>query len=170
MVDNPAEFYQTMSITTPGPSTLPKGERRSFQKRDLNDCTDIDGAQSKYKTVQYTNKPQFLQSDVPGSQPKQLCRARNTQDNTLFIDDIDGTRPAVKDRMMLTKRHVDPLQPNYSLPAYVPVEPPAPKFIKDPMEVRDIEGTRPKPQKVYETRDILKVDDVAGARSGTKHG
>ena len=45
-------------------------------------------------------------------------------------------RFVIKDRMMKTNRHVNPLEPEYSLPSYATAEIPETKFIKDPFECR----------------------------------
>lgn len=160
--------YQTMSITTPGPATLPKPEAKRFAVKNTNDIGDIDGAHSGPAYKLYTNKPQFLQSDVHGATSKQLCRGRNTRDNSLYIDDIEGTRKLIKDRMMRTNRHVDPLEPHYNLPSYATNEAPDSRFLRDAIDVSDIEGTRPKPKKEFSTRDIMGIADIEGSKPGLK--
>ncbi|RYY72606.1 hypothetical protein EON63_20665 [archaeon] len=166
MDDNP---YLTMSIASAGPATLPKFEPRHVATKNTIDVSDIDGAQPAPKYKVYTNKPIFQPSDVPGATSKQLIRGRNTRDNSLYIDDIEGTRRMIKDRMMQTKRHVNPLEPEYSLPSYSPVQQPAPKFVRDMIDVSDIEGTRPRPKKEFGTRDIMSVNDIDGSHPGSKH-
>lgn len=154
-----------MSIASLGECTIPKPNEKPFEIKKINDTSDISGAKSGPKYKPYFNKPQFLQSDVNGSTSKSLTWSRNVRDNQLYIDDIDGTRHAVKDRMMRTERHVDPLTPNYPLPAYVPIEYPVPKFIKDPLNISDIDGSRTMLKKQFATRDTMKIDDIDGSRS-----
>mmetsp|Transcript_8966 Transcript_8966/g.9719 ORF Transcript_8966/g.9719 Transcript_8966/m.9719 type:complete len:445 (-) Transcript_8966:109-1443(-) len=161
--------YQTMSIASSGEPTLPKVEKRVFQMRDPNNITDIDGAQSAPRYRLFTNKPQFLTTDVEGAVPKPHTRTRNVRDNTLYIDDIEGTRHTIKDRMMRTKRSLNPLDPQYPLPSFAPVEPTETKFIKDPQHIEDIEGARSKSKKEFSTRDVLGIDDIEGVRPGLKH-
>lgn len=85
--------YHTMSITSYGPCTLPKEDKSRFQEKKINDVSDIDGARSQPKYKHYfSDKPAFLPSDVEGSTSKPLTHARNTRDNSLYIDDIEGTR------------------------------------------------------------------------------
>ena len=156
--------YVTMSIASLGESTLPRRDSRPFQEKKINDISDIDGARSGPKYQHYFNKPQFLQSDVQGSTSKSLSWSRNVRDNSLYIDDIDGTRHSIKDRMMRTSRHVDPLVPAYPLPSYVPAEDPPTKFIKDPLDHSDIDGSYSKPKKQFAPRDTMKIDDIAGTR------
>ena len=85
-----------MSITSYGPSTLPKEGNKllaRFQEKKINDVSDIDGARSQPKYKHYfSDKPAFMPSDVEGSTSKPLTHTRNTRDNTLYIDDIEGTR------------------------------------------------------------------------------
>ena len=44
----------------------------------------------------------------------------------------------------ISTRNTDPLNPVYQLPVVVYADPVEPKFIKDNMQVDDIEGTRTK--------------------------
>mmetsp|Transcript_7266 Transcript_7266/g.15895 ORF Transcript_7266/g.15895 Transcript_7266/m.15895 type:complete len:487 (-) Transcript_7266:227-1687(-) len=156
--------YVTMSIASLGESTLPRGERFMPALKDNLRVDDIDGARSGPKYKAFHNKPQFLQSDVPGATSKDLSWTRNVPDNCLRIDDIDGTRRAIKDRMMRTGRHVNPLQPNYPLPSYVAAEDPAPRFLRDAQDISDIEGCRPRVKNLPAPRDNLRVDDIDGTR------
>jgi hypothetical protein len=164
MAYNGNEQYVTMSIASLGESTLPRTASKPFQEKKTNDISDISGAKSGPKYQHFFNKPQFLQSDVHGSTSKALSWERNVRDNSLYIDDIEGTRHSIKDRMMRTGRHVDPLVPTYPLPSYVPAEDPVVKFIKDPQDHSDIEGSYTKKKVYFATRDTLRVDDIDGAR------
>lgn len=158
------EQYFTLSIASLGDATLPKVDPKPFFEKKINDISDIAGAHSGPKYQHFYNKPQFLQSDVHGSTSKALSWSRNVRDNSLYIDDIDGTRHSIKDRMMRTGRHVDPLEPSYPLPSYVPAEYPVPKFVKDPQNHSDIDGSFAKPKKYFSTRDTMRVDDIAGSK------
>lgn len=160
--------YVTMSIASLGESTLPRPSGKRFVVKQTNNVSDIIGAKSAPKYKQYFDKPQPLQSDVAGSTSKALSWTRNTRDNSLYIDDIEGTRHQVKDRMMRTTRHVNPLEPNYPVPTFVPAENPTTKFIKDPQYHEDIEGSTVKPKKQFKTRDIMNIDDIDGSKSGWK--
>jgi hypothetical protein len=163
--------YLTLSITSPGPATLPAVEKKVSITRTINDISDIDGAHAQPKYKLYTNKPQFLSTtaDIPGAAPKPLARTRNCRDNTLNIDDIEGTRRTIKDRMMRTTRHVNPLEPNYPLPAFVPSQPVELPFKRDPLNIADIDGTKPKPKKEFAPKDTMDISDIDGARPGLKH-
>lgn len=158
-----------MSITSYGPSTLPKEGNKllsRFQEKKTNDVSDIDGARSQPKYKHYfSDKPAFMPSDVEGSTSKPLTHTRNTRDNSLYIDDIEGTRFVIKDRMMKTNRHLNPLEPEYNLPSYASAEIPETKFIKDPLNNKDIDGAQVRPKRFYATRDIMAVDDIVGAQA-----
>jgi hypothetical protein len=159
--------YTTMSIASLGASTLPdqKPKEKRFAIKNTNDISDIEGARCEPKANKYSNKPAFLQSDVPGSTSKALTHSRNVRDLQLYIDDIDGTRHSIKDRMMRTTRHVNPLLPEYPLPSFIPVEPVEPKFMRDSMNIDDIDGTRSKPPKLYTMRDTISCNDIVGAQA-----
>jgi hypothetical protein len=57
------------------------------------------------------------------------------------------------------------LNPVYKLShvEYKPPEPP--KFIRDQITNDDIEGAKPAIKKYYETRDVLNVNDISGAKA-----
>lgn len=160
--------YIAMSITSPGPSTLPDQKRVPVQleTRNINSVADIDGAVSSVPHgSKYTDKPQVSQDDVPGSRSRPLTRERNVRDLSLFVDDIDGTRHAIRDRMMKTNRHVDPLNPQYQLPTAMPEDSPVPKFIRDNMDVNDIDGAKAKAPKKFQVRDTMSTSDIVGAQA-----
>jgi len=161
------EVYTAMSITSAGPSTLPnqKAPVRIFAERNVNQCNDIEGATaSKPYADKFSNKPADL-GYIHGSAPKALTHTRNVQDLSLFIDDIDGTRHSIKDRMMRTKRHVNPLVPEYDLPSYVPSDIPEPKFVRDTLSIRDIDGAFPKSARTFAQKDTMRTDDIVGAQA-----
>lgn len=167
-MDNDDRFF-SMSITSFGPSTLPKSSSQQAM-RPTNSTSDIEGATrttSQYE--RYANKPSFLQSDIFGSTSKPLVHTRNTRDNCLYIDDIEGARARVTDKMIVTKRHVNPLQPEYDLPAFEVMKPYEPKFLRHTMDFSDIEGTRSTPLLKYAPRDsVNRVDDIMGAQTNYK--
>ena len=159
--------YVSMSITSAGSSTLPdqKPHRPVYATRDINRCNDIEGATSSVPYAsKYTNKPDNM-PDVDGSVSKSQTHTRNVPDLSLHIDDIDGTRHSIKDRMMRTKRHVNPLVPTYELPKYIPSSIPETKFIRNNLDTADIDGSQPKPAKVFEPRDTMTTRDIEGAQA-----
>ncbi len=137
--------------------------------RDVNSVADIEGASVKVAYGEkYKNKPTFTNADIEKSGPAPLVKQKNVRDLSLVIEDIPGTRHTVRDRMMRTTRHVNPLNPDYPLPTYNPAVLPEPKFLRDAHDVSDIEGAKAKPRKEIKARDIMNNDDVVGAKAGWK--
>jgi hypothetical protein len=159
--------YTTMSIASFGDSTLHKPQRRQFAQKNTMDVSDIDGARGK-ELYRYTKKPEKTQADVAGSTSKVLCHGRNCRDNSLYIDDIEGTRHSVKDRMLRSGRHVNPLMPEYQLPKYGQAEYPEPKFLRDTMKHDDIEGSMVRSKAQSATRDTFSCADIVGAQADWK--
>ena len=58
----------------------------------------------------------------------------------------------------------NPLNPAYKLPVVEYRPPTPPKFIRDQITNDDIDGAKPIQKRYYETRDILAVKDILGAR------
>jgi len=160
--------YTTLSIASLGPATLPKEEKKQIRGRESNDVSDIEGTRTINKYEKYTNKPQFLNSEVAGATSKVLSHSRNVPDRTLEIDDIDGTRFFIRNRFFRTQRKIDPLQPNYNLPSYIPAEPVEPKFIRDTLYHDDVDGSRTKPPRPFQPRDTMGVNDIEGAQVNWK--
>jgi hypothetical protein len=158
------EHYRTMSIASLGIAVLPKPTPTPYVVKAINEISDIPGAQRRSKFEAFYNKPQFLQSEIEGSTSKQLHWSRNCPDNNLKIDDIPGTRHTVKDRMMRTTRCVNPLQPEYTLPAYVAAEIQPTRFIRDQQDISDIEGSKPRVRILPPPRDNICVADIEGAQ------
>lgn len=88
----------------------------------------------------------------------------NKSEYNLTNDDIENSKPNFI-KFRTTRPPSNPLNPIYKLPyvEYLPQDPP--KFIKDNLELNDIDGARPRKQKYYETREALKVSDIDGAKA-----
>ena len=163
-----AEQWTTMSITSSGMSTLVDQKRppRPFVVKDTNRVDDIDGARSKVPYAdRYCNKPPINTADIAGSVSRPLTHSRNVRDMSLYIDDIDGTRHSIKDRMMRTKRHVNPLVPEYDLPTFVPARVPEFPFLRDSMNNDEVEGSTTKPLQNFQIRDNISTNDIVGAQA-----
>ena len=163
-VDDDRHF--SMSICSLGPSTLPRSSSsRTFKATNVASEYQV-GAQNATHHESFFSNPSFLQPDIIGSTSKPLTRTRNTRDNSLYIDDIDGARPRVTNRILVTKRRVNPLQPEYNLPSFEIMKPYEPRFIRHTMDFTDIEGTQSKPLLRCAPRDSTnKVDDILGAQA-----
>lgn len=155
-------MYTSLSVATLGPATLPKS---STELKDLSHCYSTETFNSSHSKKSLFNKPDFHStSDIEGAAPKQT-KNPNYQSKVLVIDDIEGTRARVRDRMHLTSRSVNPLNPEYKLPSFVEPEPYVPKFLRDTMEIDDIEGTRTKQKLALKERQTMNVNDIDGAQA-----
>ena len=56
------------------------------------------------------------------------------------------------------------MNPTYKLQSVVHIPPPIPRFIRDGMDHSDIDGARPRKEKVMEMRDLYNVHDILGAK------
>ena len=161
-----SDFYATMNCTADyRTATLPKkvDPLSQLQTREVNKVSDIEGAQPRQKRI--LNKPDFMSNaDIEGSKPKVLHRSRNCRDYSLYVDDIDGARHFIKDRMLTTKRHTDPVNPVYQLPSYEKPAPYQTPFVRDSFNVSDIDGAKPKHPKEFEPRETFR-NDIVGAQA-----
>lgn len=94
----------------------------------------------------------------------------NKPETNLNSKDVDGASPnCVKFKSI--RNSGSPLNPQYNLSKVEqrPITPP--KFIRDHMDVNDIEGARPTKVKVIEKamRETMKIDDIGGTTSKVLH-
>ena len=94
-----------------------------------------------------------------GMRPKKLISSRAFADNVnkIILD-------ARKKKM--GPRDTNPLDPKYDLPTFVKEKPPVQRFIKDNLDTSDIKGTSPHPVQKPFMRNPLFVDDIEGTRAG----
>jgi hypothetical protein len=157
----PEEAYTSMSIASLGSSTIQEGPKARYVHAPSK-------VFNEEKTQNYYNKPCFFGTgDIDGAQPKRVHQ-RSVPQNNLRLDDIEGASVLIKDKFLHTKRHEDPLQPNYKLPSYKIMPAHESKFIKDTLNVDDIDGTRSSVKTVYSSRDTLKISDIEGSSAGWK--
>ena len=121
---------------------------------------DIEGSSPRKfgaynQKIDYTNK----NDDIEKSSPKKLHIGLNKPQYNLSNEDIEYSNPhCVKCKI---NRHLNPLEPKYNLPKCPAYPPYTPKFIRDNINVNDIEGAKPK--KITSNnllRESLKNDDV----------
>ena len=157
----PEDAYTSMSIASLGSSTILEGPKTKY----VHAPSQIFNEEKAPKTY---NKPSFFgTADIDGAQPRR-SHQRSVPLDALRVDDIDGASVLIKDKFLHTKRHEDPLQPNYKLPSCKVVPPPEVKFVKNSLDVDDIEGTRSTIKKVYISRDTLRTSDIEGSSAGWK--
>ena len=121
---------------------------------------DIEGSSPRRfgafnQKIDYTNK----NDDIEKSSPKKLCIPLKKPEYNLTNTDIEYSHPKCVTCKII--RHLNPLEPKYTLPKSPDYPPYKPKFIRDNINVKDIEGARPKrimSNKVL--KDSLKNDDV----------
>ena len=105
--------------------------------------------------INFTNK----NDDIEHSQPKQLHVELNKPEYNLRNDDIEKSSPQCVE--IRTTRHTNPLKPKYNLASTEDYPPDIPKFIKEQINVKDIEGAQPtKKISLNILSDPLKNDDI----------
>lgn len=120
-----------------------------------NRTDDIEGAHPLLKEYQYTNRQDLYNvNDIDGAQPRKLTKELN-ESFLLRTNDIEFAQPRCVE--FRTNRHINPIDPEYKLPSYTTAPIPKPKFIRDQIDISDIEGTRPGKLYPYEKRDIINV-------------
>lgn len=88
----------------------------------------------------------------------------NKPEYNLSNADIPNSKPQ-SHRFKTNRPPSNPLNPEYKL-SQVEYRPPTPpKFIRDHITNDDIEGAKPAVKKYFQTRDVLGVDDISGAKS-----
>ena len=115
-------------------------------------------------TVAFNQKIDFINKndDIERSTSKLLHVGLNKPEYNLSNKDIEFSSPGcVK---IKTTRHLNPLEPKYNLPICEPLPFSTPKFIRDGIQIADIEGARPKKiMTKWSTRESLKKDDIKDA-------
>ena len=121
---------------------------------------DIEGS-SPHKFGAFNQKTDYTNKndDIEKSSPMQLHIRLKKPEYNLSNSDIEYSQPTcVKTRI---KRHLNPLEPKYNFSKCFEYPPYQPKFIRDSITVKDIEGAKPKNLMSHNLlRDSLKNDDV----------
>ena len=124
------------------------------------------GAQPRKLTREGANRPEYLGQnwDITGSCPRALhFPLNNKPEYNLKNDDIERSKPQCQ-RFITTRIPSNPLNPQYKLSEVEYRPPTPPKFIRDQITNADIDGAKAKVKVHYETRDILRVEDIEGAK------
>ena len=157
----------TMSVASLGPATLEKPLPKF--PNGIERVKEIEQEPVFAKTFTEFRSTFNSTTDIAGASPKRnLSHSRNCFHTLLVVDDIPGTRPREKSKMLQTGRHVDPLQPSYSLPNFPTAEIESPAFLRDSMSVADIDGAQTKKKKTTSVRNLLDTSDIAGAKASWK--
>lgn len=156
-----------MSVASLGPATLDRPPPRF--PNGISRPMDIEQEPSFAKTFTSLRSTFNSNTDILGAAPKRdLSHSRNCFHTLLVVDDIPGTRPKEKSKMLTTGRHIDPLQPSYSLPSFKATAEVKPKFLRETMSVADIDGAQTAQKIKPPVRDLLRTTDIAGAQASWK--
>ena len=115
-----------------------------------------------YRSNIYTNKVDFINKldDIENAHPKKE-KILVKPNFILNVHDINKAFP--NKEKQISQRHVNPLNPVYKLPSFPAPSPPTPlKFIRDQMDISDIE--KAKPNKLYpmKMRPMKNYDEIEG--------
>lgn len=158
--------YRTLSIASIGPATLPKETKLAFEQRITNYIDDIDGTKRINKYEEFYNKKPLVADNTDDYPRRRVLRGNRPE--SFKVDDIPGARKRVVDKMVLTKRRVNPLEPIYDYPKHIERVITPTKFLRDNISINDVEGSCPKPVYHGSERPIMKVDDIDGTRAKQK--
>eukprot|EP00948_MAST-09A_sp_MAST-9A-sp1_P001481 g1481.t1 len=148
--------------------TIKNKSKFNIAPRSTTDVSDIPGAQPGKLPVREKGDQLTFHgtTDISGASPKKIHAALNYKKK-----EIEGTRSK---RGFGNGRHVDPLVPQYKLASCEPLVPVEQKYIRNSLDVSDIEGTRPRENKAHRSKKGesenfgLRVDDIDGASAGWK--
>ncbi len=134
--------------------------RYNILSSKLTNC-HYKGSRPRVWAKQEINRPEFnlVNEDIQGSGPRMLHIGLNKPEYNLSNEDIEGTKAQIF--KFVTKREPsNPLNPVYKLPSFTIVPPEVPRFIRDGMQIDDIEGSKPILKKKFAPRDTLNCFDI----------
>ena len=115
-----------------------------------------------YRSNIFINKIDFINKvdDIEYAQPKKE-KILNKPNFILNVRDIEKAYPKKVNPNI--QRHVNPLNPVYKLPSYpIPPPPTPPKFIRDQIDISDIEKARPNKLFPLKMRPVKTYDEIIG--------
>lgn len=113
---------------------------------------DIDGSVPKRFGV-FNHKTDFINKldDIERTNPKLLHVKLDKKEYNLTNADIDGSSPQCV-KFKTSRQSFNPLEPKYNLSKVEQLIPQIPKFIRDNIDIADIDGAHPKKYFKWETR------------------
>ena len=116
----------------------------------------------------FTNKVDYINKvdDIERTNPKILHYPLNKPEFNLTNKDIEKSSPQMKH--LKTKRCTNPLEPKYTLPKVEEYPPSQPKFIRDAIDIKDIQGARPQKYFQWKTRETFPINNHGIEGSKTK--
>ncbi|CDW78556.1 UNKNOWN [Stylonychia lemnae] len=148
-------------------TTTKKFQSSRMESNNLN-TSDIHGASPKLHGSKQVNKQEFTNTnwDIARSSPAALHIGLNKpQYNLEAVDQPNCVK------FSTTRIGGDPLNPKYKVPEVEQRPFTPPRYVRDHMEIDDIEGARPKKvkQNDIKTREIMKLDDIEGTKATIRH-
>lgn len=124
---------------------------------------DIEGAQSYLPGYKYINKPNYYSVvDIEKASPQPRHKSLNKPSTNLLTSDIPSASPNVLQFKTSRKDH-NPLTPVYNLASFEVKPSTPPRFLRDSINIDDIEGTKPSVYSKWQTRNSSDVKDIFGA-------
>jgi hypothetical protein len=119
---------------------------------------DIPGSVPKRYGV-FHHKENFINKtdDIERSNSKLLHVALSKPEYNLTNKDIEGSYPQCV-KFKTTRQPFNPLEPKYQISKMDELESPVPKFIRDTIQVTDIDGAKPRKYFRWDTRSMFKND------------
>ena len=119
----------------------------------------------------FTNKVDFINKvdDIERTNPKILHYPLNKPEYNLTNKDIEKSSPQMKH--LKTNRCTNPLEPKYTLPRVEEYPPSIPRFIRDAIDIKDIQGARPQKYFQWKTRETFPKDNhgIEGSKTKEKY-
>lgn len=129
---------------------------------------DIEGARPKLPGYQYMNKPNFYSvEDIEKASPQPRYRSLNKPEYNLQTNDIPNASPSSVNFKTNRKGH-NPLTPEYNLATFSVKPSTPPRFIRDTIDINDIEGSKPSIYSKWQTRNSTDISDIPGATAKQK--
>ena len=138
---------------------------RPFKKMDTQrdwsiNLYNLDIERSCPKRISvFTNKVDYINKvdDIERTNSKLLHYKLDKPEYNLSNADIEKSSPNLGN--LHTTRCTNPLEPKYKLPHVDDYPPEEPKFIRNNMDIKDIDGARPNKYFKWETRDTFPQDN-----------
>ena len=119
----------------------------------------------------FTNKVDFINKvdDIERTNSKILHYPLNKPEYNLSNSDIEKSSPNMGN--LRTNRCTNPLEPKYILPKVEEYPPEIPKFIRDQIDIKDIQGTHPQKYFQWGTRETFPLDNhgIEGSKTRKKY-
>jgi hypothetical protein len=119
----------------------------------------------------FTNKTDFINKvdDIEKTNSKILHYPLNKPEYNLTNSDIEKSSPNMGH--LKTNRCTNPLEPKYTLSKVENYPPEIPKFIRDQININDIEGTHPQKYFQWGTRETFPLDNhgIEGSKTKKKY-